>query len=279
MKKIIIMERQMRQLVEQTTNRNLNLAQRNKNDEFYTTYNDVEKELRHYTHFLRGKRILCPCDTQASSFVKYFEDNRDVIKYQSLDFSHVSDGTDFRNIDYSQYDVVITNPPFSLFREFINSVMRNNVYFLVIGNKNALTYKEIFNRFKNGQIWFGFNSVRSFYKPDGTMQRFGNIGWFTNIPNDRQSQPLELTKKYSAELYPKYDNYNAIDVSNVKDIPYDYYGTMGVPVTYLDKHCPEQFEIVDFRKGDDNKDVRLNRKTPYFRTFIKRKRSQDIGNS
>ena len=151
MKKIIITEAQMLSLVEQNTNQNLNLARKNKNDEFYTNYNDVEKELQHYIPFLKGKRIICPCDSESSAFVQYFKNNQELIKYKSLNYSHIASGTDFKNIDYSQYDVVITNPPFSLFREFINTIIQKNIYFLVIGNKNAITYKEIFKLFQNNQ--------------------------------------------------------------------------------------------------------------------------------
>lgn len=262
----------MLSLVEQNTNQNLNLARKNKNDEFYTNYNDVEKELQHYIPFLKGKRIICPCDNDSSAFVQYFKKNQELIKYKSLNYSHIASGTDFKNIDYSQYDVVITNPPFSLFREFINTIIQKKIYFLVIGNKNAITYKEIFKLFQNNQLWFGYNTVRNFTKPNGEKQRFGNIGWFTNIPNNKSTQPLELTKAYSKKTYPKYDNYDAIEVSSLKDIPSDYYDTIGVPVSYFEKHCPEQFDILDNNKGNDGKKITINGKKPYYRAFIKRKK-------
>jgi hypothetical protein len=274
MKKIVVTESQMNDLVTNTplkNNTNLHSAKREKNDEFYTKYSDVEKELAHYIEFLRGKRIVCPCDTEQSAFVQYFKANKELIGYESLDYSHISTGGDFRNVDYSQYDVVVTNPPFSLFREFIAAMEANHMYYLVIGNKNAITYKEIFPLLQNNKMWLGNNGVSTFTKPDGTEQKFGNIGWFTNIPHNKRNNSIPLTKNYSPEAYPKYDNYDAIDVSKVADIPMDYDGTMGVPITFLDKYNPEQFDIIKFRKGDDDKDLAVNGKTPYFRILVKKK--------
>lgn len=253
------------------SNESLHTAKREKNDEFYTKYADIERELKHYLPYLKGKRIICPCDTVNSEFVKYFIENGSKIGIVSLAWSHISTGTDFRNIDYSNYDVVITNPPFSLFREFIDTLEKNSMDYLVIGNKNAITYKEIFPLLQNNKMWIGVNNVTTFTKPDGTEQKFGNIGWFTNIPHHKRNEFIPLTKEYNPEIYFKYDNYNAIDVSKVADIPKDYNGCMGVPITFLDKYNPEQFEIIKFRKGDDDKDLCVNGKCPYFRIIIKKK--------
>lgn len=252
-------------------NDSLHNAKREKNDEFYTKYADIEKELAHYLPYLKGKRIICPCDTENSEFVKYFNEKGKEIGILSFAWSHISTGTDFRDVDYSNYDVVITNPPFSLFREFIATLEENNMEYLVIGNKNAITYKEIFPLLQNNKMWIGVNNVTTFTKPDGTEQKFGNIGWFTNIPHRKRNEFIPLIKSYSPETYLKYDNYNAIDVSKVADIPADYDGYMGVPITFLDKYNPEQFEIIKFRKGDDERDLCVNGKCPYFRIIIKKR--------
>jgi hypothetical protein len=197
--------------------------------------------------------------------------NGERIGILTLGYSHLSSGVDFRNVDYSNYDVVITNPPFSLFREFIATMEANHMDYLVIGSKNAITYKEIFPLLQHNKMWLGVNNVTTFTKPDGSEQKFGNIGWFTNIPHNKRNAFIPLTKKYVPELYPKYDNYNAIDISKVADIPADYDGYMGVPISFLDKYNPEQFEIIKFRKGDDGRDLCVNGKCPYFRIIIKKR--------
>ena len=253
------------------TNNNLHNAKREKNDEFYTKNADIERELQHYLPYLKGKRVVCPCDTENSEFVKYFMANGERIGILTLGYSHLSSGVDFRNVDYSNYDVVITNPPFSLFREFIATMEANHMDYLVIGSKNAITYKEIFPLLQHNKMWLGVNNVTTFTKPDGSEQKFGNIGWFTNIPHNKRNAFIPLTKKYVPELYPKYDNYNAIDISKVADIPADYDGYMGVPISFLDKYNPEQFEIIKFRKGDDGRDLCVNGKCPYFRIIIKKR--------
>ena len=148
--------------------------------------------------------------------------------------------------------------------------MDYNKKFLIIGNSNAITYKEIFPYLKSNEMWLGMNYVKEFIQPNGEIKKFGNICWFTNVQNPKRNRPLDLYRKYNPTDYPKYDNYDAINVDKVTDIPEDYDGVMGVPITFLDKYCPTQFEIVKFRKGDDDKDLSVNGYTPYFRILIKK---------
>ena len=181
-------------------------------------------------------------------------------------------------------DIVVTNPPFSLFREYVAQLMEYNKKFIIIGNQNAITYKEIFPLIKNNEMWLGngfkgnvgfFKSpyedyaVSSQHKED--MIRISGVMWFTNLDITKRHESLDLWKKYSPEEYPKYDNYDAINVDKTSEIPEDYYGVMGVPITFLDKYNPEQFEIIKFRKGNDEKDLCINGKYPYFRILIRRR--------
>jgi len=147
-------------------------------------------------------------------------------------------------------DIVVTNPPFSLFREYVAQLIEYKKKFLIIGNDNALTYKEIFRLIKQNKIWSGYNKVKEFYKPDGSTQKFGNVGWFTNLDVQKRHQKLILYKSYNPSEYPKYDNFDAIEVSKVSEIPKDYDGAMGVPITFLDKYNPEQFEIIGMSSGN-----------------------------
>ncbi len=158
-------------------------------------------------------------------------------------------------------DIIVTNPPFSLFREFIAQLVEYNKKFLVIGNQNAITYKEIFPLIMNNKIWLGYRSgdmaftVPEYYEERQTRfwidengqkwRSLGNICWYTNLDHKKRHEELELYKKYTPEEYPKYDNYDAINVDKVADIPYDYYGNIAVPITYVDKYSPEQFDIID----------------------------------
>ena len=143
-----------------------------------------------------------------------------------------------------QADIVVTNPPFSLFREYLTQLVEHGKKFLIIGNMNAITYKEVFPLIKEGKVWLGCVHPKRFIRPDGTEQAFGNICWFTNLPHGRRHEPLILYRTYNPDDYPTYDNYAAIEVSKVANIPEEYDGVMGVPISFLDKHCPEQFEIV-----------------------------------
>ena len=190
---------------------------------------------------------------------------------------------DFRSDECVQLlkesDVVVTNPPFSLFREYIAQLVEYDKKFLVIGNMNAITYKEIFPLIKDNKMWLGLSITsgdRKFNVPDNyplnaagcgidaTGKRYirvKGVRWFTNLEHNKRHQPLDLYKKYSSEEFPKYDNYDAININKTADIPYDYEGVMGVPITFLDKYCPEQFEIVDARKYTDSE--KLKNKTTY----------------
>ena len=145
-----------------------------------------------------------------------------------------------------QADIVITNPPFSLFREYVAQLMEYKKKFLIIGNDNCRTYKEVFPLIKENKFWCGLNHVKQFYKPDGTTKNFGNVSWYTNLENSKRNEIINTGKKYYGfeEMYPHYDNYDAIEVSRVENLPMDYDGIMGVPITFLDKYNPEQFEIL-----------------------------------
>lgn len=179
---------------------------------------------------------------------------------------------DFRSNNAKMYlemaDIVVTNPPFSLFRDYVAQLMEYNKKFLIIGNMNAITYKEIFPYIMENKLWLGMNHISKFIQPDGNKKKFGNILWFTNLPNQKRTEPMELWKEYKPEVYPKYDNYDAINVDKTYMIPKDYDGVMGVPISFLDKYCPTQFRIVKFRKGNDDKDLSINGVTPYFRILI-----------
>lgn len=242
--------------------------------------------------------------------------NYDLLKFlkkESLIKTLKGDG-DFRSAEcmhlLKRCDVVITNPPFSLFREYISQLMEYNKQFLIIGNKNAITYKDVFVHIKNNKLWLGYNNVKTFINNKFSEQHFGNVGWYTNLEVSKRNEPLVLYKKYyNTEEdkhnpnyvnpeYPKYDNYDAIEVSRVADIPVDYDGVMGVPITFLDKYTPRQFEIEKFRKGNDDKDLTYTEKVdvseekasntkkfnththttrkiqPYFRILIRRCRNR-----
>lgn len=184
-------------------------------------------------------------------------------------------------------DIVVTNPPFSLFREYVKQLRDYEKKFLILGNQNAITYKEFFPYLKDNKIWLGSYSGNMCFKvppnsepracrywQDHTGQKWrslGNICWYTNLDLKKRHENLILIKKYDPESYPKYDNFEGIDVSKTSDIPFDYSGAMGVPITFLDKYNPDQFEIIKFRKGDDDKDLAINGKTPYFRILIRHK--------
>ncbi len=165
-----------------------------------------------------------------------------------------------------QADIVVTNPPFSLFRTYIAQLFAYKKRFLIIGHQNAITYKEVFPAIKENKMWLGFGfkggagHFISKYEDKASagdhkkgMIRVSGVTWFTNLDIDKRHEELILYKHYTPEEYPKYDNYDAINVDKTSDIPCDYYGVMGVPITFLDKYNPEQFEIVEFRKGKDGK--------------------------
>ncbi len=141
-------------------------------------------------------------------------------------------------------DIVVTNPPFSLFREYIKQLINYNKKFLIIGNDNARKYQDIFKLIQKNKLWSGYGRVKEFMQPDEAIKKFGNVGWFTNLDVAKRHEVLTLYKKYTANEFPKYDNYDAIEVSKVSEIPIDYKGTMGVPISFLDKYNPNQFEIL-----------------------------------
>lgn len=144
----------------------------------------------------------------------------------------------------SRADIICTNPPFSLFREYVAQLVDNDKKFLIIGNDNAIAYKEFFKYIKENKVWTGYGRVKEFRQPDGAIKKFGNVGWYTNLDTTKRHESLTLYKKYTPKEYPKYHNYDAIEVSRVADIPMDYDGKMGVPITFLDKYNPRQFEIL-----------------------------------
>lgn len=143
-------------------------------------------------------------------------------------------------------DIVVTNPPFSIAREdFIPQLFEYKKKFLIIGDLNWVTYKIIFPLLKNNEMWMGYSAVKEFLQPDGTIKKFGNKLWFTNLDIKKRHEKLILRKNYKPAEFPKYDDYDAINVDKVTEIPCDYAGVMGVPITFLDKYNPEQFELID----------------------------------
>ena len=193
-----------------------------------------------------------------------------------------------------QSDIVVTNPPFSLFREYVTHLAESGKKFLVIGNHHAITYGEIFKLIKENKLWLGYTQPSAFVVPDDYEMRavrswrdaegrnwrsLGNACWFTNLDIQKRHDDLILYKQYTPEEYPNYDNYDAIEVSKVAEIPKDYAGVMGVPVTFLDKYNPDQFEIVGSNRGigQDPKGIygrgsHLSGKETFKRLFIRNKR-------
>ena len=315
-------------------NTNLTDAKKAKNDEFYTQIEDIEKELKNYKDFFRGKKVLCNCNDGKlngtwSAFAQYFSMNFEHLGLEKLtcvsynedghgmkyvycgdkNGNHIADDIEWEvselkgHGDFSdeegcqmmqECDVVVTNPPFSLFRDFVAQLMEYNKKFLIIGNMNAITYKEIFPLIKDNKLWLGASiksGDRKFYVPDNyplnasgcgidekgkRFIRVKGVRWFTNIEDAKRNLPIDLYKKYNPKEYPKYDNYDAINVNKTSDIPMDYDGVMGVPITFLDKYCPTQFEIVGldrYVEGNTmpNKRMHINGKEIYARILIRRK--------
>lgn len=279
-------------------------AKKNKNDEFYTRLEDIEKELEHYKEFFKGKTIFCNCDDpRVSNFFKYFAlnfnnfgikkiistcyKNQDVdlftqnecekavyIEYTgnpndptSTDFSTIEvkelkgDG-DFRSQEcielLKQSDIVVTNPPFSLFREYVAQLIKYDKKFIIVGHQNAISYKEIFSLIKDNKLWLGYgfkggaahfiNTHYEDYASAGNhkegMIRVSGVVWFTNLDIKKRHEEIVMYKTYSPEEFPKYENYDGINVDKSTDIPMDYSGVIGVPITFLDKYSPDQFEII-----------------------------------
>ena len=270
-------------------NKNLSKARRNKKDEFYTQLSDIERELGHYKDYFKDKIVFCNCDDpEESNFWNYFALNFEFLGLKKLVSTHyetdkpsykleiVSDindddkinkldtiktklkqNGDFRSpecIDIlKKCDIIVTNPPFSLFREYVAQLMKYNKKFIIIGNQNAITYKEIFKLIKNNRLWLGTKSniVMKFEVPDNYISENGYvrvpaISLFTNLEIEKRYENLILYKTYygNEKDYPKYDNYDAININKIKDIPMDYSGVIGVPITFVNKHNPNQFEII-----------------------------------
>lgn len=257
-------------------NANLHKAKNEKNDEFYTQLTDVANELKHYRQHFAGKTVFCNCDDPTwSAFWKYFHLNFSVLglrklvsthydkneptykmEYEGGDDDNIETGMrtplegngDFRNQEcldlLVECDIVVTNPPFSLAREYMKILMEHNKKFIIIGDLNWITYSEIFPLLQNDKVWLGYCSVKQFLQPDGTIKKFGNKLWYTNLDITKRHERLILWRQYTANEYPKYDNYDAINVDKVPDIPIDYDGAIGVPITFLNKYNPEQFEII-----------------------------------
>lgn len=305
-------------------NTNLHSAKKVKNDEFYTRYEDIEAEVMKYRKQFRDKIVYLPCDDPAekkSEFWSFFVNNFDSFGLKKLIATHYneegkaykiwidSDTTndgfiddadamqedlkgngDFRSPEcleiMKECDIVCTNPPFSLFREFVDAIMTANKSFLIIGNQNAFTYDSIFKLIKDNKIWTGYNMVKKFNQPDGSVKTFGNVCWFTNLCTTKRNEELILTKEYNAIEYPAYDNYNAIEVDKVANIPNNYYEAMGVPVTFIDKYNPNQFIILGHThckdKSDEVEALRtdpnhthggfIDGKEKYMRILIRRKK-------
>lgn len=308
------------------TNTNLHNAKRVKNDEFYTRFEDIEAEVMKYRKQFRDKVVYLPCDDPAekkSEFWSFFVANFESFGLKKLiathyeengqaykiwidrdnDLNHdgwIDDGDaiqedltgngDFRSPEcieiLKECDIVCTNPPFSLFREFVNVIMTHGKQCLIIGNQNAFTYAEIFELIKNNRLWTGYNMVKEFNQPDGSIKKFGNVCWFTNMKTSKRDEEQVLTKTYNPIDYPTYENYNAIEVGKVVNIPKDYDGVMGVPITFIDKYNPNQFIIIGHTHSSDNspevEEIRtdsnhrhggfINGKEKYMRILIRRKK-------
>lgn len=261
--------------------------------------------------------------TPRSNFIKYLADNFEAFQIKKviathyekdkdhstmyiLDKDNTGDGIicfediaeipmkgngDFRSPEcvelLKQADIVITNPPFPLFREYVAQLIEYKKKFLIIGNDNCRTYKEIFPLIKENKFWCGLNHVKQFFRPDGSTKSLGYVSWYTNLENNRRNEIINTGKKYYGyeEMYPNYDNYQAIEVSKIDNIPMDYERVMGVPITFLDKYNPEQFEIIGATesegKGFSNglwfesskiAQATVNNVKKYKRLFIKRRK-------
>ena len=238
-------------------------------------------------------------DKEQAIYLEYEGDKNgdNVPNPEEIGINFLKGNGDFRSKEcvelLKQADIVVTNPPFSLFREYIAQLFDADKKFLIVGSQNNVTYKEIFAYFKENKVWLGNNSgnmefkVPDYYEPRQTRywedengqkwRSLGNICLFTNLDISKRHENLILYKNYSPEEYPKYDNYNAINVNKVAEIPLDYAGIMGVPITFLDKYNPEQFEIIGIdRYVEDNPNYgrrfSINGSEIYARILIKNKK-------
>lgn len=321
-------------------NTDLNKANRAKKDEFYTQITDIEKEMRFYREHFRGKVVFCNCDDpEYSNFWRYFQLNFYELGLKQLISTHYEEDKpsyrmdivstdqgqqcgipdyvktplkqngDFRSSEcieiLKEADIVITNPPFSLFREYIAQLVEYGKQFIIIGNMNAIHYKEVFPLIRDNKLWIGqsiHSGDRKFNVPDDyplnasgcgidedgrKFIRVKGIRWFSNIDVEQRHENLILYKTYTPEEYPKYENYDAINIDKVADIPCDYYGDMGVPDNFLDQYNPDQFIIIGLGCGDLAKEIGITKnyrgrtdlaykvngkdKCPYSRIIIRRK--------
>jgi len=267
------------------TNDNLHRALRNKNDEFYTYLSDVEKECAHYISYFSDKVIYCNTDDENSAFWHYFVDNFENLGIKKVIATHLESPQSYKleydgnsviktllkgDGNYSssecieildKVDIVVTNPPFSKSKEFITLIIEHNKDLLVIGNENAFSSTLLFPLLKDHKIWTGYNKVKTFFTPTGETKDFGNICWFTNLP--REEKPfIPLSKVYDETSYKRYENFDAINVDRLTDIPKDYAGVMGVPISLIGKYNPKQFEILGLAAGN-TKAHKLNYNVAY----------------
>ena len=271
-------------------NGSLNKAKEAKQDEFYTQLTDIEKELHHYKDHFRDKVVFCNCDDpEYSNFWHFFAvrfnlyglkkliathyDPENASYMLSMErvgnetptvIKHLEGHGDFRSPEcvalLQEADIVVTNPPFSLFREYVAQLMEYGKQFLILGNQNCITYKEVFPLLRNDKMWIGYHcgdmtfSVPDYYEERSTRfwidengrkwRSMGNICWYTNMDIKKRHEDIKLFAHYDPDKYPRYENYDAIEVGKVVDIPCDYDGVMGVPITFMDKYNPAQFEIL-----------------------------------
>ena len=267
-------------------NENLHKAKEAKNDEFYTQLNDVSEELRHYKEHFKDKIIFCNCDDPTwSAFWRYFHLNFEHLGLKKLISTHydrekptykmeytggndndieagvktpLEGNGDFRNqecIDLlKEADIVVTNPPFSIAREdFIPQLFEYKKKFLIIGDLNWVTYKIIFPLLKNNEMWMGYSAVKEFLQPDGTIKKFGNKLWFTNLDIKKRHEKLILWKNYTSAEFPRYDNYDAINVDKVSNIPCDYCESWEVTEDEFKNFSADEWEITRTGELDGEK--------------------------
>lgn len=299
-----------------SSNKDLRNASKYKKDEFYTQLSDIEKEMNYYEEYFNDKIIFCNCDDpKYSNFWKYFESNFTKLKLKKLISTHfninatsykleiikkdnhkdiiktpLKGNGDFRSDECIEIlkssDIIVTNPPFSLFREFVNLLFKYDKKFIILGNQNAITYKEFFPLIKDNKVWLGasiHSGDREFevpfdypiktlgYRVDSEGKKYirvKGVRWWTNLDYKERYKDLVLYKKYTSEEYPHYDNYNAINVNETSKIPIDYKGIMGVPITFLDKYNPQQFKLLGIMNtGELNPGIRYPN-TPHGRPLI-----------
>lgn len=300
-------------------NKHLAKAKKLKNDEFYTQLQTVERELEHYKKHFKDKAIYCNCDNyKTSNFFTYFKDRFKDLGIKRLIATNYSDkgesyevvyngedilvdllegNGDFRSEEcvklLKEVDIVVTNPPFSLFREYIAQLIEYDKDFIILGSLSAVTYIDIFPYIRDGKILAGvnFNVSEDFIVPieykeivktkldseDKLVSTISNVAWYTTLDHGVENK-INLTEKYSENKYKKYDNYDAIEVSKVGQIPKDYKGVMGVPVNFLSNYNPKQFEILGSNRGRKQdpenyygRSTYINGKETYKRIFIKRR--------